>query len=282
MPLGGVVATAEVSTTIIEGVRFVLLDHPGYFDREHLYGEGGQDYADNAERFAFLSRGALEWAATQPRYDVIHAHDWQTGLVPAYQKLLYATHAAVARARTVMTVHNIAFQGQFPASVFGMLGLPAQAFAIDGVEYYGSVGYLKGGLAMADSITTVSPAYAQEICTPEYGMGLDGLLRARRHVLRGIVNGIDTAVWDPESDTRIAGTYSAKTLNKRAANKRALEARFKLEPGVVEWVDLIRGAAHIDCGALSDPVLIRADGTFLYTLPSVVATVPGQSMGATN
>ena len=101
-----------------------------------------------------------------------------------------------------MTVHNIAFQGQFPASLFASLGLPPQAFSIDGVEYYGNVGFLKGGLACADAITTVSPSYAQEICTPEYGMGLDGLLRARRDVVSGIVNGIDTDVWNPATDAR--------------------------------------------------------------------------------
>jgi starch synthase len=133
--------------------------------------------------------------------------------------------------KTVMTVHNIAFQGQFPASVFGTLGLPAQAFAIEGVEYYGNVGFLKGGLATADLITTVSPSYAQEICTPEFGMGLDGLLRARRSALRGIVNGIDTAVWDPAHDPHIAETYGPRTLARRSANKRAVEQRFGLEPG---------------------------------------------------
>ena len=158
------------------------------------------------------------------RADVLHCHDWQAALGPVYARFLGGP-------KSVVTVHNIAFQGQFPATVFGLLGLPPQAFAIDGVEYYGNVCYLKGGLATADAITTVSPTYAQEICTPEYGMGLDGLLRARRHVLRGIVNGIDTGVWNPAADPLIAETYSAKTLKKRAASKRALEARFKLEPG---------------------------------------------------
>jgi starch synthase len=112
-----------------------------------------------------------------------------------------------------------------------MLGLPALAFAIDGVEFYGHVSYLKGGLATADTITTVSPTYAQEICTPEYGMGLDGLLRARRNVLRGIVNGIDDTVWNPAEDPLIAQRYTARSLDKRAANKRAVEQRFNLKTG---------------------------------------------------
>jgi starch synthase len=211
------------------GMDVIAIDAPHLFDRpgNPYLGKDGKDWPDNAQRFAALARAAAEVAGgINPRYraDVLHCHDWQAGLGPVYTHFLGGP-------KSVMTVHNIAFQGQFPASVFALLGLPPEAFAIDGVEYYGNVGYLKGGLATADAITTVSPTYAQEICTPEYGMGLDGLLRARRHVLRGIVNGIDTAVWDPGKDPLIAETYGAKTLKKRAANKRALEARFKLEPG---------------------------------------------------
>ena len=201
----------------------------------HLYarpgnpylGPDGKDWPDNAPRFAALARAAVDLAsgrASSYRADILHCHDWQTALGPVYAKFLGGP-------KTVMTVHNIAFQGQFPASVFGTLGLPAQAFAIEGVEYYGSVGFLKGGLALADAITTVSPSYALEICTPEYGMGLDGLLRARRDVLSGIVNGIDITVWNPAADTMIARRYGTGSLADRAANKRAVEKRFKLSPG---------------------------------------------------
>jgi starch synthase len=211
------------------GLDIIAIDAPHLFDRpgNPYLGKDGLDWPDNAQRFAALARAAAEVAAgINPRYraDILHCHDWQAALGPVYARFLGGP-------KSVLTVHNIAFQGQFPATVFALLGLPPEAFAIDGVEYYGNVGYLKGGLATADAITTVSPTYAQEICTPEYGMGLDGLLRARRHALRGIVNGIDTDVWNPAADALIAESYSAKSLKKRVANKRALEARFKLEPG---------------------------------------------------
>ncbi|MBM3520404.1 MAG: glycosyltransferase, partial [Alphaproteobacteria bacterium] len=137
-----------------------------------------------------------------------------------------------------VAIHNIAFQGKFPATVFSTLGLPASTFGIDGLEYYGSVSYLKGGLQLADAITTVSPGYAREICTPDFGMGLDGVLRARQNALSGIVNGIDMTAWDPETDTRVAAKYSAKSLSRREANRRAIEARFGLdpEPGILHCV----------------------------------------------
>jgi starch synthase len=132
---------------------------------------------------------------------------------------------------SVMTVHNLAFQGHFPAALFATLGLPPQAFSIEGVEYFGGVGFLKAGLQCADAITTVSPTYAHEICTPENGMGLDGLLRARRGALHGIVNGIDPDVWNPATDSLIPETYDTRTLQRRVKNKRAVEREFDLEQG---------------------------------------------------
>lgn len=211
------------------GLDIIAIDAPHLFERpgNPYLGKDGKDWPDNAQRFAALGKAAADVAGgINPRYraDLLHCHDWQAALGPVHARFSGGP-------KSVMTVHNIAFQGQFPATVFGLLGLPQQAFAIDGLEYYGNVGYLKGGLAMADAITTVSPTYAQEICTPEYGMGLDGLLRARRHVLRGIVNGIDTDVWNPAKDGLIAACYSAKSLKKREANKREVEARFKLDAG---------------------------------------------------
>jgi len=220
---------AQLLRGTASGLDIIAIDAPHLFDRpgNPYLGKDGLDWPDNAQRFAALGKAAADAAGginRRYRADILHCHDWQAALGPVYARFLGGP-------KSVMTVHNIAFQGQFPATVFALLGLPPEAFAIDGVEYYGNVGYLKGGLATADAITTVSPNYAQEICTPEYGMGLDGLLRARRHALRGIVNGIDTDVWDPAKDTLIAASYGAKTLKKRVANKRALEARFKLEPG---------------------------------------------------
>lgn len=218
------------------GLDVLVIDAPHLYARpgNPYLGASGKDWPDNAQRFAALARAAADIAAGRAagyRADILHCHDWQAALGPVYAKF-------AGGPRTVMTVHNIAFQGQFPASVFATLGLPAQAFAIDGVEYYGTVGYLKGGLAMADAITTVSPTYAQEICTPEYGMGLDGLLRVRRNALRGIVNGIDADVWNPATDALIAERYTVKTLDKRQANKRAVERRFDLaeDDGILHGV----------------------------------------------
>jgi starch synthase len=218
---------ARVVAGRARGLDLFALDAPHLFNRpgSPYLGPDGMDWPDNAQRYAAFSqvaadigRGAI--ASFAP--SIVHVHDWQAGLVPAY--LRYG-----GGPKSVITVHNLAFQGHFPAALFVSLGLPPEAFAIDGVEYFGGVGFLKAGLQCADAITTVSPTYAQEICTPEDGMGLDGLLRKRRAVLHGIVNGIDAEVWNPGADPLIARTYDTKTLQRRSANKRAIEERFGLE-----------------------------------------------------
>jgi starch synthase len=212
-----------------KGLDLFVLDAPHLFDRpgNPYLGPDGKDWPDNAQRFAALSKIAADLARGSLcsfKADILHLHDWQAALAAVYTSYLNGP-------KTVMTVHNIAFQGQFPAAYFGVLDLPPQAFAIDGVEFYGNVNFLKGGLAKANAITTVSPTYANEICTADYGMGLEGLLQARRSVVTGIVNGIDVETWDPETDTALASTYSAKTLAKRSVNKRAVEKRFNLQTG---------------------------------------------------
>jgi starch synthase len=208
-----------------------VLDAPHLYDRSGnpYLGPDGRDWPDNWKRFAALSlvandigRGAI--AAFVP--EIVHAHDWQAALSAVYLRTGVAT-----KTKVIVTVHNLAFQGNFPATIFASLRLPAKAFAIDGIEYYGGVSYLKGGLQFADAITTVSPTYADEICSPAGGMGLDGLLRARHSLLSGIVNGIDTDVWNPESDANIAANYTAAKLSLRATNKRQVEKRFGLEAG---------------------------------------------------
>lgn len=230
----------------------------------HLYARAGALYghADDAHRFAALGwvaaeigRGAV--AGFVP--DVVHAHDWQAGLAPAY--LHYGDGR---RPGTVMTVHNLAFQGQFPAHLLGPLRLPAAAWAIEGVEYYGAIGFLKAGLLLADRVTTVSPTYADEIRTDPGGMGLGGLLRARGNALRGILNGIDTQVWDPATDANLAARYDASGLQSRAANKTALQAQLGLEPdpeallvGVVTRLTWQKGA---DLLAEALPGLFAAGG----------------------
>lgn len=220
---------ASIIAAQLEGHDLLLFDAPHLFDRPGgAYGDGtGNDWADNWRRFAAFSRAAADvalGAAGDWKADLVQAHDWQAAMTPAY--LRYDQRSAPP---SVMTVHNLAFQGRYPASIFSQLGLPAQAMSIDGVEYFGGVGYLKAGLQAASAITSVSPTYVQEIRTPEFGMGLEGLINGRGGDLYGILNGIDTKEWDPETDPHLVASYSAKTLARRAANRRAIRERFQLE-----------------------------------------------------
>ncbi len=212
-----------------KGLDVFVLDAPHLYNRpgNPYLGADGKDWPDNARRFAALSQVAAQLARGalgNYRADILHVHDWQAALAA-----VYARHGGGPK--TIVTVHNIAFQGLFPATVFDSLNLPPQAFAIDSLEFYGNVGFLKGGLACADAITTVSPSYAEEICTAEFGMGLEGLLRSRRSVTTGIVNGIDTSVWNPIMDAALVARYSADNIAMRKSNKRVAEKRFGLETG---------------------------------------------------
>ncbi|MDP1028313.1 glycogen synthase GlgA [Sphingomonas sp. KR1UV-12] len=208
----------------------LVLDAPALFARAGgPYGDTtGRDWDDNWRRFAALARAGGELTSGHvagQRFALLHAHDWQAGLAPAYVRALGG------RAKTVMTVHNIAFQGRFDRAHFAALGLPDWMNSIHGVEYYGALGYLKAGLEAADAITTVSPTYAREIRVPEFGMGLEGLIVDRADMVSGIVNGIDPAVWSPANDAALPARYDADTLDARAANRAAVEAAFGLAPG---------------------------------------------------
>jgi starch synthase len=210
------------------GLELLVLDAPHLFDRpgNPYSGPNGKDWPDNPIRFAALSAAAADvgrGVIKNFRPDVVHAHDWQAGLVPAYLH-----YGGGARPKTIMTVHNLAFQGQYAPELLSQIGLPPSAFSVDGVEYYGSIGYLKAGLQLCDHITTVSPTYASEIRSVEHGMGLHGLLRSRADVLSGILNGIDTTVWDPSEDELIAKTFDSRRLIARGANKAALQEKFGL------------------------------------------------------
>jgi starch synthase len=220
---------ASVHTVLLDGLDLFVLEAPHLFDRPGgPYGDpGGADWVDNWRRFAALGKvGADIAAGAISGYvpDVVHAHDWQSAMTLAYMR-----YGEAAATPSLITVHNLAFQGRFGAGIFPELGLPAEAMTIDGVEYYGGVGFLKAGLQAAWAITTVSPTYAQEIRTPEFGMGLDGLIAMRADHLYGIVNGIDGEVWNPATDAHLVSTYSAKTLKARKINKVAVEERFSLE-----------------------------------------------------
>ena len=219
---------AQVLAARADGLDLFVLEAAHLYDRpgNPYLAPNGLDWPDNAARFAALARVAADFGlgaidAFKPQ--VVHAHDWQAALAPAYMH-----YAGTKRAGTVVTVHNLAFQGHYPLSAFAALGLPAAAMGIEGVEYFGGVGFLKAGLQLADRITTVSPTYAQEILTPEFGMALDGLLRARASVVEGIVNGIDYDVWNPAKDPLLAQNFAALQIDKRVRNKAALQRRLGL------------------------------------------------------
>ena len=252
-------------TETADGLKLWMIDCPAYYARVGMpyQDEHGRDWPDNYLRFGLLSRTAA-WLASREstlpwQPDILHCNDWQSALAPAY--LRYTLHGAAA---TLVTIHNLAFQGIFPASTVAELGMPPESFHIDGVEYYGSLSFLKAGLQTADWITTVSPNYAREIQSPEYGFGLDGLLRHRSARLSGILNGIDTATRDPAADAYIRCRYDAAHLECKIENKRSLQARLGLALderapllGVVsrltaqKGLDLLAAIADdlVDCGA---------------------------------
>ncbi len=217
--------TVDVDLHAVEDgrVRFVFVDYPRYYGRERLYGVGSDDYPDNAARFALLARAALAWAAEAAgeRYAVVHAHDWQAGLVPVLLKR-GAAAGALHGAAAVFTIHNLAYQGLFDASWVARLGLNPDLLAPDALEYWGRISFLKGGILFSRCITTVSPQYAREIQTPEFGFGFDDILRSRSHDLIGILNGIDYDQWDPARDPHLPVPYDASRLDGKDAAKRHL------------------------------------------------------------
>ncbi|WP_117191898.1 glycogen synthase GlgA [Rhizobium terrae] len=221
-------ARADVLSVEHRGLDLLILDSPTFFDRPGgPYADAtGKDHFDNWRRFAALSKaGALiaQGALGNWRPDIVHVHDWQAAMVPAYMR-----YSAVPEVPTLITIHNIAFQGQYGADIFPYLELPPHAFGIEGVEYFGGVGYLKAGLQTSWAISTVSPSYAEEILTPEFGMGLEGLLSIRQSDLHGIVNGIDADVWDPAADPALTSHYTAANLKTRADNRQTVARRFGL------------------------------------------------------
>jgi starch synthase len=210
----------------------LVLDAPALFAREGgPYADAsGRDWEDNWHRFAVFARAAADiggGAVKGRAFDLVHAHDWQAGMVPAYLKL--APLAGGRDVPSVITIHNMAFQGYYPAEVFPRLGLPASAWTVDGVESYGGVGFLKAGMQLAEAITTVSPTYAGEIRAVEFGMGLEGLILARSNRVHGILNGIDVSEWNPATDPHLAARFAAGKLAARKRNKRALEQEFGLD-----------------------------------------------------
>jgi starch synthase len=200
-----------------------LVECPRLYGRPGLYGEAGVDYPDNHVRFAVFARAALGVARCLFPPDILHCHDWQSGLVPAYLRTTLAGDPTFMGVKTLFTVHNLGYQGLFPRSALAEVALDAGVFNPAGLEFYGQVSYIKGGISFADALSTVSPTYAREIQTPEYGFGLDGALRARAAVLTGILNGADYDEWSPDSDPLIPARYSTEDLSgKRTAKQRLL------------------------------------------------------------
>jgi starch synthase len=236
IPLGPRPQLASVKSSFIVNnqvkVQVYFLDNPHLFGRSGLYvhPDTKKDYADNDERFIFFCRGALEvlkklgW---QP--DIIHCNDWPTALVPAYLKTVYKDDPFYRDTRTVMTIHNMAYQGIFPKTSFPKTLLPPEVMHMEGVEAYGNLNFLKAGLVYADAITTVSEKYAQEIqSSPDFGAGLEGIAKKRKDDLTGILNGVDYGVWDPAVDELIPVKYDVKGLDLKVENKRALLEKMKL------------------------------------------------------
>ena len=209
------------------GLRVYFADVPFLFDRPGIYGpHPGTVYPDNDARYAFFGRAVFEIAKKMGfKPDVIHGHDWQAGLVMANLKFKYATDRFFAKTASVFTIHNLAYQGNFPAASLALTGLPPAAHTMKGLEFYGNVSFLKAGLVYADAINTVSPTYAKEISTdPAFGCGMEGVLRERSADFTGILNGIDVDFWNPKTDPIISQNFSKETKAQRAANKMALQS----------------------------------------------------------
>ena len=219
---------AIVDGTLLHGVRYFFVDDPYFFDRDGIYGTPAGDFRDNAERFSEFSRAAIEIAKHVWPPDVIHCHDWQTALLPLLLRTSYGDDPVVKDIPVVFTIHNMGYHGQFGRDVLAPAGIPEILFHSQALEFYGNVNFLKAGLIYSDFLTTVSRKYAEEIRTPEYGYGLDGVARGRGDRLVGILNGVDYSAWSPEKDKLIAVKYSSKDLTGKQLCKQELLQLFEL------------------------------------------------------
>lgn len=256
-----------LSTKAPGRVSVFAIRHDPFFARAGLYQDHGHDYPDNLDRFSFLCRGVMALltrfdSTEQWRPDILHLHDWQTALCAVYLKTLCAKQREFTGLKTVLTLHNVGYQGQFPKAQFEKTGLPATLFTPAGLEFYGSVNLLKGGILFADMLTTVSPTYSREIQTPEFGFGLEGVLAQRKNRLCGIVNGIDTDIWNPSADPFLPRAYSASDLSGKAACKQGLQRAMTLpvkEVPVLGIVSRLVGQKGLDLVATIIPELMELD-----------------------
>jgi starch synthase len=215
----------DISYSVIgENIKVYFIENEAYFNRDGLYGDKSGDYPDNLDRFAFYSKRALDLLKEiNFKADVIHVHDWQACLIPVYLKNLYLLDAFYKNIKTLLTIHNIGYQGLFSKDQFPRLGLDWSLFGIEGLEFYDKINILKGGMEFSDLINTVSDTYSKEIQTKEFGFGLEGVLNKRRNSVFGILNGLDYSIWNPETDKFIAKNYSLKTAKDKAKDKEDLQ-----------------------------------------------------------
>ncbi len=238
VPIGTKVMAGRLSASHMPGsaVRVIFVEQDQYFDRDNLYTEGGQDYPDNCERFVFFSRAVLEVIRLLDLWpEIVHCHDWQTGLVPAYLTLEYHTLPRYRQIATLFTIHNMSYQGRFWHWDMILTGLDWKHFNWRELEFYGDLSLLKAGIVYADAVSTVSPQYALDIQTPEYGYGMEGVLRHRRDSLFGILNGIDTEVWNPATDRFLPARYDETNW---AAGKAICKAELQRELGLPQLPDV--------------------------------------------
>ena len=228
-------ATRVFSKKLANGIKVYFIEHPDYFMRDELYGTLVGDYQDNDRRFIYFQRAALK-AAEKLKLapDIVHCHDWQTGLIPAYLKTTEAGYVPFQKTRSVFTVHNLAYQGNFPPDSFLATGLGWEFYKSDFLEFYGKFSFLNGGLVFADAVTTVSERYSREIQTKEFGCGMEGVLAARKDSVTGIINGIDPKDWDPATDLDIDAKYNPNDLAGKKINKAALQKEngFKVDSNI--------------------------------------------------
>ncbi len=257
--------TADIFQANFHGMPVYFVHRSEYFDRRFYYNDHKGDYFDNAERFIFFCRATMEFLkrlGTAPQ--ILHVHDWQASLVAAYLYYWRLGDPYWQDTRSVLTIHNLAFQGRFSSRLFEGSGLPPQAWAMDGVEFFGDFNFLKGGIACADMVSAVSPSYAREILTPAFGCGLDGVLRARQHKLRGILNGADYSIWNPESNRFLPCTYDSASLKGKRNCKANLIKELNLDPALrrkplLGFIGRLRSQKGVDLLIEILPELMRQD-----------------------
>jgi starch synthase len=228
--LGGTLYNVNIDLVVENGASYYFINYPALYDREGIYNVANRDYGDNHVRFAVLCRAAMETVRRIFRPQVVHCHDWQAALTAPYMRHVYRSDPTFTGLKLLFTIHNLGYQGIFSRDALGDLGLDGSLFTPAWLEFYGNANLMKAGIVFSDWINTVSPTYAQEIQTPEFGFGLDGLLRSRASVLSGILNGVEYAYWNPERDSYLPAHYDAASLEGKQACKRALLEEFGLPP----------------------------------------------------